>query len=51
LLAVRGAAEQVLEVVTVEDVVAQHQRARRTADELAPEDERLRQPSGLGCTQ
>ena len=39
----RRTVEQVLQVVAVEDIVAQHQRARGAADKLAAEDERLRQ--------
>ena len=34
----------------VKDVVAEHQRAAVGADELAADQERLREPSGAGCT-
>jgi hypothetical protein len=42
-LALHGVAEQGLEVVAVEDVIAEHERARLAIDELAAEDEGLRQ--------
>src|SRR5690606_29527192 len=43
-----GPAQDLRQPVAVEDVVAQHQAARRTAEELAPDQERLRQAVGAG---
>ena len=43
-----ASSQQLHEVVAVEDVVAQHQRARRIADELVADDEGLRQAIGAG---
>ena len=43
--AVRAVArEHRLQIVSVEDVVAQHERRARAADEVAADDERLGQP-------
>ena len=39
-----------LQVMTVEDVVAQHQRTGSGADELFTQNKGLSQPSGLGWT-
>ena len=43
-------AQQRLKVVAVEDVVAQDQRARLSADEVRPRMKACASPSGLGCT-
>jgi hypothetical protein len=45
------AAQQRLEVVAVEDVVAQHQRAGRPPMKDRPRMKAWARPSGLGCTQ
>src|SRR5215211_6893655 len=47
-LARGGLLEMVRQVGAVEDVVAECQRAARRADELAPDQERLREPFGGG---
>jgi hypothetical protein len=43
-----GVGQQLVEVVAVEDVVAQHQGAGCAADETLAEDEGLRQAVGAG---
>ena len=44
----RGALKRLAQVVAVEDVVAQHQAAVVRADEVAADEERLRDPVGRG---
>ena len=39
-----GLAEQAGEIMTVENIVAEHQRRRRFAEEVLADQERLRQP-------
>ena len=39
-----------VQVVAVEDVVAEHEATRLAADELAADDEGLGQSLGRGCT-
>ena len=48
LRALHGGAKMAPQTVAVEDVVAQHERARVAVDELLADDERLREPVGAG---
>ena len=49
LVSRRGALEAVAEAVAVEEVVAERQRDAVAADEIAPDQERLRDAFGRGC--